>query len=123
MGTGIGFSHLTQNLRLAQYQRVQAAGHPHHVFQGLLALVLIEHGHQLVHRQVAALRQPGSKIRHCLVNQTIQFGTVTGGKQGRLAHPGHVSQAGQRRFRLLRGERQTFTQLHIRGGVIYANSD
>ncbi len=106
MGAGVGVTHLTENLRLAQHQGIQPAGHAHHVFQGLVAVMLIKDRANPVQGHAPLPGQPAGHVQGVAVHQAVQLGTVAGGQQGRFTHAGKLAQPVQRPVRLVGGERQ-----------------
>ena len=50
-----GFFHLTQNLRLAQHQRIQPAGHAHQMADGIVVLMPVQAVAQLVFIEIVVV--------------------------------------------------------------------
>lgn len=114
-----GFLHLAQYLRLAQHQRVQAAGHPHQMADRLVILMPIETVAHLLWRQLMVATQPVDDLLTQigpLLHAQIQLGAVTGrqhypGLHRRLsqqAFNGPIQRIGRKRYPFPQGDRRRF---------------
>ena len=118
VGMGVGITHLAENLRLTEHQRIEPAGHPHHMAQGILITVLVHRPTQGGIRQLLVTGQPAGKIRRGAFCQAIDFGAITGRQHRHFLHPGLLTQLAQRRVQCRPGQRYPLTQRNIGGGVV-----
>ena len=119
LGVAHRILYLPQDLRLTDHHRVQPAGNPKHVTNGITLWIGVKVGRDVVERDMMKARQPISRMLR-LLGSKIEFGTVAGGQDGCLAHRFGMRQIVQGQRQLLRLKRNAFANGERRCVVIQA---
>ena len=118
---GVGGLELAEDLRLAEYEGIEARRHAEQVAHGFIVFILVEVRLQFVHA-AAAGRGPafeGAAAGGVAVAHHEHFHAVAGGEDEGFADAFAVGH-GPRFRRAEIGEREFFTHLHGGGAVIDA---
>ncbi|MNG89244.1 hypothetical protein D3C79_481020 [compost metagenome] len=115
---GVGGLHLAEDLRLAEHQRVQAGGHPHHVLHRLVLFVHVGAGAQLVQAEAVVVGEP---LQHDIGGQVvlldIELATVAGRQNRRFAAGCQSAELLQGVYQLLWGKRHALAYVY-RGSLM-----
>ncbi|MNZ41593.1 hypothetical protein D3C78_591460 [compost metagenome] len=115
---GIGRLHLTEDLRLAQHQRVKPGGDAHHVPHGVMIFMDVGTGAQLIEAQLMVLSQPAQNtLCRQVILLYIQFTAVAGRKDRSFAAGGQSAELLQGFHQLLRGKRHALAYVY-RGSLM-----
>ncbi len=121
---GIGRLHLTKNLRLAQYQRIQPGGDPHHVAHGLIVDMHIGARLEFIEAESVIAGQPSEYgFGLDLILLQIQLATIAGGEDRRFAGGRHAAQLPQGLDHLVGREGYALADVHRSGLVINAKRE
>ncbi len=116
-----GIFHLAQDLRLAQYQRIQSGGDAEQVAHGIGVGVLVEIGVQIA-GIVRMGREPVGEAATVVIGDGVEFGAVAGRQQCDFAHRRQAAQCIERRRNGIAGKRHALAQADRRGLVIDAEN-
>ena len=127
-GQLVAFLDLSENLRLAHDHAVQARRHQQQVPHGVLVLVEIQAGFELLrlHADESRPETPTSRPAICcavLLARVVQLDPVAGREQDELGRTVHLLEPAQRRRRFGRVERQPLPNLHGCALMIQAEND
>ena len=105
-GQRVGIFELAKNLRLAKHHGIQAGSHTHHMAHGITVTMQIQGLFQLRYIHVMKAGQPAKHHGDAvIITRQIEFGTVAGGENGRLAGTGRSPELGKRLGHALGRER------------------
>jgi len=115
---GVGGLHLAEDLRFAEDHRIQPGSHAHHVAHGVVVLVDIGAGTQLIEIETVVVGQPAQHfVGGQLVLLQVQLAAVAGGEDRRLAAGREATELLQGLDQLLGGEGHALADVH-RGGLV-----
>ncbi len=119
------FFHLAEDLRLAQHQRIEAAGDAHQMADGVIILVPVEALTQVFFVEAVIVAQPADQRFLQIVllfDAEIEFRAVAGRQHYPTLHHRLSQQALQRLIERFRRKRHAFSQVDRRCFVIDAKS-
>ena len=116
--------HLAEDLRLAEHQRVQAAGDRQQVLDDLASCVRIQVRRDIFDRQAVEPGEPFAGQFLCIVfDIAVHLGAVAGRQDHPLADAGQIGQAAQRRDNDIGAERHPLADVYRRGGVVETDGE
>jgi len=119
-GHGESRLYLAENLRLAQHQGVEPAGHPHHMGNGLILAQVVNAGHQIFQRQPLVIRQPAQQAGIAAVAEGVNLGAIAGGEDHHLIKARCLAGVIQHLRDFFRRKRHPFPQCYGSGVMIDA---
>ncbi len=118
-GRGIGFFHLSQNLRLAHHHGVQAGSHAKQVTDRLALAVFIQVRLVVGGIQLKVIAQKTAQVHRAIFGLGQHFHPVAGGEDHSFFHAGMPRQPPQRLGQPRLGDGQALAHFHRRGLVIH----
>lgn len=119
-----GVLDLAEDLRLTQYQGVEAGSHPHGVADGGIVMMQVARCLQASQVQAVVVAHPAQQLAVIAsAGIAVEFGAITGGKNGHFGQPEVVMQVPQGVRQLLGGESNTLPQFHRCRDVIETERD
>jgi hypothetical protein len=112
-GVGEGFFHLAEDLRLAQHQRIEAAGDAHQMADGVIILMPVKAFSQVFFVEAVVVAQPADQrfLQVILLfDAEIEFRAVAGRQHHPTLHHRLSQQALQRLIERFRRKRDAFSQ-------------
>ncbi len=111
--------HLAENLRLADDHRIESAGHPKSVADGLRLVVRVDVGRQFFAADLVVMGQPvDDDIGR--FGRAVDLGAVAGGQDRHLAHRPVTRQIAQRMTQFVGAKRHPLADGERCGVMVYA---